>query len=267
MTETSDPDDPSGLPDAWLQQLVDALDAPGVVGVALGGSFARGDATALSDLDLAPFYGDGVTLPYKRLFYSEGRLVSVSPKSVTAWQAQMRRPESAIYLVSSATQLRILRDHDGVLAALVTGARAFEWQPLQAAADRFASDLLLLEAEHAQKLLAALLAGDESSLCRALDGLLHALPWLVATQRGMLVTSGNTFFAQVQQATGPESAWARTLRAALGIGAPSSLRARGEATLRLYAETARLLGDALRPDDATTIHAFIALAAKHGYPA
>lgn len=255
------------LPAGLVETLAAELDGPDVLGIALGGSFARATATPLSDVDLDPFYREGVPLPPKRLFYRDGWLVSISPRSLTGWRAQMARPEWAIYLVPSAARLRLLRDRDGALAALVAEARAFEWVPLQPAADAFAGETLLVEVEHAQKLL----VGDTSELCRGLVGLLYALPWAVATQHGVMVTSGNTFYTQVQEAAGDESAWSRALRVALGIeegevgDAGGALTRRGRAGLRLYAETARLLEDVVHPDAARVAREFIALAARMGH--
>ena len=113
------------LPDDLLARLIADVDGDGVVGVALGGSFARDAAMVYSDLDLGPFYADGQTLPPKRFFYRDGLLVSVSPKTCAGWRSQMAEPETAIYAVPSARRLRILLDGDGTLAALIEEAQAF----------------------------------------------------------------------------------------------------------------------------------------------
>jgi pimeloyl-ACP methyl ester carboxylesterase len=154
----SNPDEnsfPATLPDGLLATLGVELDGPDVIGVALGGSFARGAATTYSDVDLAPFYRAGTSMPPKRLFWRDGWLVSVSPKTIPGWREQMARPEWAIHLVPSAAQMRILRDSDGALAALVAEAQAFQWDPLRPGADAFASNMLMLIAEDALKLLGA----------------------------------------------------------------------------------------------------------------
>src|SRR5215472_15532922 len=83
---------PTMLPDGLLATLAGALDGPEVIGVALGGSFARGTATVYRDVDLAPFYRADTFLPRKRLFWRAGWLVSVSPKTIAGWREQMARP-------------------------------------------------------------------------------------------------------------------------------------------------------------------------------
>src|SRR5262249_55731230 len=181
------------LPKHLLDELVAELDSEDTVGILLGGSYARGDAGPYSDIDLAPFVPDGHSLPPKRLFYRDGWLVSISSKTVAGWRAGMARPETAIYMVQSLRDARILLDRDGALAALLREAQAFRWELLQVAADAFASMLLVLDIEHVHKLLAALVAHDELALCRALDELLYTMPLAVAVQRGVLILSGNTY--------------------------------------------------------------------------
>ena len=248
----------------FLATLTAELDGPEVIGIALGGSFARGAATAYSDVDLAPFYRAGASLPPKRLFWRDGWLVSVSPKTVDGWRERMTRPEWAIQLVPSAAQLVILLDKEGALAALVTEARAFRWEPLQSAADAFASDLLMLFAEQALKLLGALAQDDEAVVPYPLGELLHALAWLVATQRGVLIESGSAYFRQVQAAVGMESAWSYAHQTALGMHG-ESLRERAVAALQLYVETAQLIADALRPEHRDVVLATVERIAHAGY--
>jgi hypothetical protein len=247
---SSNPDEkifPATLPDGFLATLVAELDGPDVIGVALGGSFARGTATAYSDIDLAPFYRADTPMPPKRLFWRDGWLVSVSPKTISGWREQMARPEWAIRLVPSAAHMRILSDSDGALAALVEEAQASQWDPLRPAAAAFASNALMLVAEDALKLLGALVHEDEAAMLYPLGNLLHVLPWIVATQRGVLVETQGTYLRQVQTAAGPESAWSHAHRTALGMRR-ESLRERAVAVLRLYVETAQFIADALQPE-------------------
>lgn len=254
---------PATLPDGFLATLATELDGPDVIGVALGGSFARGDATAYSDVDLAPFYRADTSMPPKRLFWRDGWLVSVSPKSISGWRAQMARPESAIHLVPSAARLRILRDSDGALAALVAEARAFQWDPLRPAADAFASNALMLFAEHALKLLGALMREDEAAMLYPLGELLYSMPWIVATQRGVLIETQRTYFHQVYAVVGPESAWSHAHLTALGVRR-ESLGERAVAALRLYTETARLIADALQPEHRAVVAATVERIARAG---
>lgn len=255
---------PVELPAGFLETLTAELDGPEVAGIALGGSFARGAATEYSDVDLGPFYREGTTLPPKRLFWRDDWLVSVSPKTVAGWRAQMARPEWAIYLVPSAARLRILLDKDGTLAALVAEARAFRWEPLQPAADAFAGETLMLFAEHALKLLGALARDDEARMPYPLGEMLYSLPQVVAVQRGLMIESDHTFHQQVQASAGIESGWSRAHRAALGLRGESQ-RERAAAALRLYAETARLVADALQPAHRDVVAGIVERISRGGY--
>lgn len=85
--------------------------------------------------------------------------------------------------------MRVLLDRAGSLARLVEAAGRFEWAPLQAKSNRFASRLLALTAEHARKTLAALVAGDELALSAALAGIASQIVPAVATQRGVMEES------------------------------------------------------------------------------
>lgn len=257
-------DAPTILPSGFLTTLTAELDGPDVIGIALGGSFARGAATASSDVDLAPFYRTEVPLPPKRIFWRDNWLVSVSPKTVDGWRMQMARPESAIQLVPSAAHLHILLDKDGSLASLVAEAQTFRWEPLQPAADAFAGHMLMLLAELALKVLGAVAREDDAVVAYPLGELLHDLSWIVATQRGILIESGNTYFRQVQASLGSESDWSRTHRAALGIRR-ESLRERADAVLQFYVATARLIADVLGPEEREVVTDALARIARAGH--
>jgi hypothetical protein len=89
-----------------------------------------------------------------------------------------------------------------------------------------------------------------------LGELLDSLPWIVATQRGVLIETRGTYLRQVQTAAGPESAWSHAHRTALGMHR-ESLRERAVAALRLYAETARLITGALQPEHRAVVAATV----------
>lgn len=264
LTSAQESPQPATLPAGFLEALAAELDGPDVAAVVLGGSFARGAATTFSDVDLAPIYREGAPLPPKRLFWRDGWLVSVSPKTVAAWRERLFQPEWAIFLVPSAARLRILLDKDGAIAAFVAEAQAFRWGPLQPAADTFAGDMLMFSAENALKLLGALARGEEAAIPSALGEILYSLTCAVATQCGVMIETESTFYRQVQASVGVESAWSRALHTALGFQ-HESLRERAAAALRLYAETARLLASVLQPPNRDEVAATVERIATLGY--
>jgi len=238
-----------------LAELVTELDTREVVGIYLGGSYARGAPTLYSDVDLAPVLPDDAALPPKRYEYRAGRLISISPKALIGWRTQMTQPERAIYAVPSVRELRILLDKDGSLARLQQEAFAFRWEPLQPAADAFADNVLQQMPEYVHKLLGGIATRDESMMAFAVGELAHFVTGAVATQRGMLVVSQNTLYRQLWEELGLESAWTRAHAVAVGsaemehtpVLAPLTLIERAFAALRLYIETIRLLRPILLP--------------------
>jgi predicted nucleotidyltransferase len=245
--------------DRFLASLVAEFADETVHAIALSGSFARGDATDQSDVDLVLY---ARTLPdgrrdRERLGYREGRLVSVDVQSIEDRLADLRRPADAIVAVLALRRLRTLRDRDGELAALKEAARRFAWEPLQPAADAYAGFTLERLAEVVHKLLAALAAGDPAWAAPYAWELATDLAHAVATQRGVLIDSGRTYLRQIHDAVGPESPWTSVHRRAAGLvpipaGDPPALAA-ATAALALYRETAALLAPVLAPEDRAVV--------------
>lgn len=241
------------LSDDFLRALVAEFADETVHAVALSGSFARGEADAYSDADLVCYTR---SLPRarrdrERLLYRDERLVSVDLQSVEERLADLRQPAAAIRAAPALRRLRPLLDRDGALAALQGAARAFAWAPLQPAADAYASFTLERLAEVAHKILGGLAARDEERATLATWELVLDLTGAIAVRRGVLVDSDRTFFRQVRAAVGRDTAWTRQHRLAAGLEEtattlPPAL-ARGAAALRLYRETAALLGPILEP--------------------
>ena len=243
----------NALPDDFLRALVAEFADETVHAVALSGSFARGEADAFSDVDLVCYTR---ALPparhdRERLVYRDGRLVSVDLQSVDERRANLRQPAAAIVAVPALRHLRILLDRDGALVALRQAAQEFAWEPLQPAADAYASFTVERLAEVAHKVLGGLAARDAGRVVPSTWELVSDLTQAVATQRGVLVDSGRTYFRQVQEAIGQGTAWTRQHRLAAGEaveGRPlAPALARGVAALRLYRETTTLLWPILDP--------------------
>jgi predicted nucleotidyltransferase len=72
------------LSNEWLHALVSELANENIIGIILGGSHVRGEATAYSDVDIACFISDSATLPRKRFIYRDGHLVNIEAKTVAA---------------------------------------------------------------------------------------------------------------------------------------------------------------------------------------
>jgi hypothetical protein len=231
------------LPKHFLQTLVTQLDGPGILGIILGGSHARGDAGPYSDVDIALFVKADTQPPPKQLFYRDGYLVSIASKSIAGIREDLSRPNRAIFVVPGLRGARILLDKDGSVGNLFRDIDGFIWEPLQSAADRYASYTMMTLAEQVHKILSETPRGNELALAYATAKLLSGLTEAVAVQRGVLVKSDNTYYGQVEAVAGPE--WTKYHRIAAGVdaevGGATPARSRALAAVRLYRETVELL--------------------------
>ena len=234
---------PVSLADAFLAELVQELDHADIVGMTLGGSYARGAATPYSDIDLICFWREGVNPPPKRFLYRREKLVSVKMASVAEIRGMLARPQAAVLFASG--QHRILLDKDGSISRLLQEIAAFRWETLQAAASESISIWMMLTAENVHKILSDFWRGNEPGIAYATSKLVADLTLLVAMRYGLLITSDSTYYQQVEEAAGSDSAWTYYHRLALGLkpgmeGIPP-VRARGIAALHFYRETFALL--------------------------
>src|SRR5438067_1647069 len=135
------------LPTEYLDSLVAELDHPDLLGIVLGGSYVRSEATPYSDVDLACFVGTRDKEQKGRFEYREDKLVSIRTKSIEGVRAEIQRPERAIWVVPGLLDCRILLDKDGSLEHVWEELAAFKWEPLQQAANDYASAQMMGLAE------------------------------------------------------------------------------------------------------------------------
>jgi hypothetical protein len=256
----------TSLDKAFLDQLIDSLDSPNTIGIALTGSHARGDATPLSDVDILHFVE---TLPedeaqHYALHYVGEILVSVSIVTLADKHGQMTNPQSAIFAVPGLRQMQILLDKRGKLTALKVEADSFTWSPLQPASDAYTSYQLMGFAEEVHKILNGLRENHNSMILSATIGLCWGMMRTISIQRGLLIESENVFFQAVQDSLGLNSAWSQALRLASGLddrpdNTYSSMQYRGRAALRLYQETTVLLKPIIRTEHQAIIERALSL--------
>jgi predicted nucleotidyltransferase len=238
------------LSDNYLNTLVVELDNDEIVGIILGGSYARNEATPFSDVDIACFVPDSLKPPPKRFIYRDGRLLSIGYRTVAEIRSELARPERSIFIVSGFR--RVLLDKDGSVSRLMREIETFNWGPLQKAANGYASFGMMLAAEQVHKILSEMLKRDDLALSYEASMLLSWLTEAVAVQRGVLVRNDSTYYRQIQEVVGLDSAWTRYHRLAAGVeaapGDDRPVKTRGTAALYLYRETLALLRTAMRAD-------------------
>lgn len=240
---------PHTLPEGFLEGLVAELDEEDVVGIMLGGSYTRDEATPYSDVDLAVFLREGVKPRLKQHLYRHGLLVSVKFTTVEEMRTALAQPLMA--MLSAAGPLRPLLDKDGSMERLARDKEEFQWEPLRSAAEKYVSVGMTLMVEWMHKLLSEFYKGNEPGLARATERLASWMPELVAIRYGVLVKSDSTYYQQVYEIVGIDAPWTRHHRIAAGIDegpeGVKPVRARAWAALDLYRETVGLLIPVMQP--------------------
>jgi predicted nucleotidyltransferase len=133
------------LSEEFVADLVQELDNEDIIGITLGGSYARGEATQYSDLDFACFWRAGLRPPPKRFMYRRGKLISVKMTTVDEIRGMLSRPESALLFASG--KHRLLLDKDGSVARLLEEIANFRWETLQPVANWSTNIWMMLKAE------------------------------------------------------------------------------------------------------------------------
>jgi hypothetical protein len=238
------------LPDPFIQLALEKIDSPDVVGVGIVGSYARGQESKYSDVDFDIFVSKLPGNPYDRytLRYWDDKLVSLKYTLLDDERAALTNPRRAIWAVPGLRGMKILLDKDGSMAALQKAAYEFDWSPLQPAADEFAAEEIMGNAEEVHKILNGLARGHESTVLYATWGLVKNMLEAVAVQRGIMIVSENRYFDLIQDAVGRGTKWTNAFRTAWGLDyASSQYQSRGAAALKLYNLTAAMF-DKLIPD-------------------
>jgi predicted nucleotidyltransferase len=199
---------------------------PDVEAVVLVGSFARGEAHPLSDLDVICLGND---LPAYELTVWNSRLMALQGKSVAQAQKDLLDPAVCAQAVPAWRSARILYDPDGVAATVQTQAQTWDWPLVQRELEQWAAKTVTDFAEEALKLLAAIRdRRDVAAVVQAQLIALHLTPVMAAAHHE-LFASENALWHGI--AGDPE--WYAALARVLRSGRRSA--ARGVVGLYLYA--------------------------------
>ena len=245
------------LSDEWLEAFVTELDSNELVGIVLGGSYARGNATTYSDVDFACIARDNAPPTPKRYIYRNGHLVSIGTKKLSDIRHSFMHPFTAFIVVPAMREIRILLDKDGSVTAMREEACAFRWEMIQEKANELVSIDMVIYAEMIHKLLNCLQSNDESALAFVTAKMLNMLTNTMAVQRGILVKTDSTFYQQVYEAIGLDSAWTRYHRMIVGLApCPDGMplvKAHAVMLVHLYHEMVELVRPVLQEEHVAVI--------------
>jgi predicted nucleotidyltransferase len=238
------------LSDPFIQALLEKIDSPDVIAVGMVGSYARGQESKYSDVDLDIYVSQLPENPYDRytLRYWDKKLVSLKYALLEEERLGLSNPRRAIWVAPGLQGMRILLDKDGSLAELQNVAQHFDFSLLQREADEYAAEQIMGNAEEVHKILNGLARSHESTVLYATWGLVKNILEAVAVQRGILIISENRYFDLIQESVGRDTKWTRAFRTAWGLDPHASqYQSRGAAALMLYRLTAAMF-DGLIPE-------------------
>ena len=238
------------LTDLFLQSALEQIDSRDVIGVGVVGSYARGQESKYSDVDFDIFVSKLPENPYDRytMRYWDDKLISLKYTLLDDERSALTNPLRAIWAVPGLRGMRILLDKDGSMAALQQAAQGFDWSSLQDAANEYAAEQIMGNAEEVHKILSGLAREHESTVLYASWGLVKNILETVAVQRGILIVSENRYFDLIQDSMGRNSEWTRAFRTTWGLDAGgSAYQQRGAAALTLYRLSAEMF-DGLIPE-------------------
>jgi len=238
------------LTDPFVKSVLEKVDSPDVVGVGIVGSYARGQESKYSDVDFDIFVSKMPENEYDRytLRYWDEKLVSLKYTLLDDELEALANPRRAIWAVPGLSGMNIVLDKNGSLNELQKMAQQFDWPLLQPAADEFAGEMVMGNAEEVHKILSGLERKHESTVLYATWGLVKGMLEAVAVQRGIMIVSENKYFDLVQESVGMDTKWVSAFRTAWGLNSSSSqYQSRGAAALTLYRLTAAMF-DGFIPD-------------------
>lgn len=238
------------LDQAAMAVLLERFAPPAASGVFLAGSRARGNAGPFSDVDWLRVAKDETELPGNGSYLIDNRLVVVSTLAPSFIESIFDTPQKASDYIMGLRTAQILLDREGELARLQRRARDFVWDSaMQSKANQWAAEQMVGIIEEAHKGLEGLRRNDIGRMLNARFGMSWILSTIMRVHRGVLLTSDNGVWAEVNRAVGETTPWVRIRRTAFGIedaaGCTPTLREQVIAGLRLYVLTARYLEKAI----------------------
>lgn len=235
-----------------LKAMMPQLLRENVLGIAIVGSYARGDATPYSDIDVIALLSPTSQPPEEpTIDLYQGIYRVVQYRTEAQMQKSLTDPARAIYDVVGLQQMLILYDPMGILRELQLEAEQFVWDDaMTAKADELLNREMLGWQEECYKAMSGLRHKQEGHMLLGLYGLTYGLVRLMLIAKGVLLESENAFFDELTFAyeTEPQGAeLVEMMGLAFGVDEGFPLLQRVETGLLLYLQFAEYLGERLTP--------------------
>lgn len=232
----------SHLPDSINQILggiIETSISSDVEAIVLTGSYARGDYTTHSDLDIWIFLDRELNHSEKKyeLSYHDDVLVSISKGHLTKWKDALENPAEILGLYFAIHDAIVLYEKDGVFSGLQESLREFNWSTIENKKQVQIQEEAIGFIEEVHKVLSGLERADESTVIMGSLGLMLGMSKVMAMHYKLHTSTENEYFGKIQQSAGLESKWTWAFRTLLGLQGQRDYRQMGKAALRLYRET------------------------------
>jgi len=233
------------LPDPLTKSLLNDLIIPTTEAIIVGGSYARGDATPFSDVDIVHFVTAPPLHADRRYVYKDNLLISLAVRTFAWYRSAIAQPERAIFVVPGVREARVLADPYHRFHAFQQELHIFSWAPLQEAANEHARRVMMNGAESVHKVLSASVRHDAAASFAEATALYFDLTRAVAVYYGRLIDGTRSYTEHVQDAVGRGHPWVDVHQQFVALETQPSatplLQQRGNIALQLYVETAGVL--------------------------
>ncbi|UJR20749.1 hypothetical protein I4U23_023867 [Adineta vaga] len=244
----------SHLSPSDIDELICRFDKPDVVlALILMGSYARNEAGPHSDIDLVRFVINGTKLSDDGTHLFQNRVLiticTVESKDYEKWFIE---PYEATKWIAGIRIARALVDRENFfINSLQKRARNFIWDSrIQSRADIEASHRMVGWCEETNKGLEGLRrTNDNGRLLNACHGLSWGLSEVIQIHHGILVSSDNNVFNEIELALGDNKLLIQLRRITFGIVGTYSLRQRVIAGLQLFVLLAEQMSNVWQEND------------------
>jgi predicted nucleotidyltransferase len=237
-----------------IDKLAQRFDKTDVVqALILMGSYARNEAGPNSDIDLIRFVIAGTKLSDNGTHLHENKiLINISTVEPDEYEKWFIDPNEVTKWIAGLRVARVLIDRkDFFTNGLQIRAQRFVWDStIQSRANIEASHRMVGWCEEAHKGLEGLRRNNDiGRLLNACHGLSWGLSEILQIQRGILVTSDNNVFKEVELALGNNTEMIELRRITFGVTGSYTLRQRVIAGLQFYVLLAEQMSDVWQADD------------------